>query len=93
MREHLVAEFTDHFGFDKNQREGNGACNSRNGKFRKRLKGANGDIKLETPRDRLDIFGSQIVKEGLSGVSQMDEQILLLYFKDHEPMRYRSHHP
>ena len=46
-----------------------------------KFEGDHGDIDLETPRDREGTFEPQILKKGQSRLTQMDDQILLLYAK------------
>ena len=48
----LQAEMTDHLGYEKHAADGKGSGNSRNGTRRKRLKGDQGELPLEIPRDR-----------------------------------------
>ena len=45
------------------------------------MKGDHGEIRLETPRDRLGTFEPEIVKKGQTRIAGMDEQILCLYAK------------
>src|SRR3954465_6019194 len=48
----MKAELTHHLGYEKNDPQGRGSGNSRNGKSRKKLKGDFGEIEIEVPRDR-----------------------------------------
>jgi transposase-like protein len=48
----LDGEITHHLGYEKHSPEGRNSGNSRNGKSRKRLKGKQGEIAIEVPRDR-----------------------------------------
>ena len=60
---------------------GHHSGNSRNGTSPKILKGDHGEIRIETPRDRLGSFEPELVKKGQTRISGMDEQILCLYAK------------
>src|ERR1051326_8178291 len=57
----LNAELTHHLGYEKNQAEGVGRGNSRNGTSRKTLKGDFGQVGIEVPRDRQGEFEPKIV--------------------------------
>ena len=57
----LNAELTNHLGYEKNDPDGRGSGNSRNGKSRKTLKGDFGEVEIEVPRDREGEFEPQIV--------------------------------
>src|SRR5207249_11594292 len=48
----LNAELTHHLGYEKNDAEGRGSGNSRNGTSRKKLTGDFGKVEIEMPRDR-----------------------------------------
>src|SRR5262245_4158154 len=59
----LDGEMTHHLGYEKNSPEGKNPGNSRNGKSRKTLKGKQGEILIEVPRDRNGEFDPQFVKK------------------------------
>src|SRR5437868_10002911 len=59
----MNAELTHHLGYEKNDAEGRGSGNSRNGVSRKKLTGDFGEIELEVPRDRKGDFEPQIVSK------------------------------
>ena len=75
----LKAEMSHHLGYDKLDPAGHHSGNSRNGYSAKRLIGEHGEIELETPRDRNATFEPQLIKEGQTRITGMDEQILSLY--------------
>lgn len=77
----LSAEMENHLGYPPHSTLGHHSGNSRNGSSAKILKGVHGEIRLETPRDRLGTFEPEIVKKGQTRMTGMDEQILCLYAK------------
>lgn len=77
----LSAELENHLGYPPHAVLGHHSGNSRNGTTPKIVKGDHGEIRLETPRDRLGTFEPQIVKKGQTRMTGMDEQILCLYAK------------
>lgn len=75
----LNAELTDHLGHEKNSPKT--GTNTRNGYSSKTLLCDNGEIELNTPRDRENTFEPQLIKKTQTRITQMDNQILSLYAK------------
>ncbi|KKF34916.1 IS256 family transposase [Erwinia tracheiphila] len=75
----LNAELTDHLGHEKNAPKT--GTNTRNGYSSKTLLCNDGEIGLNTPRDRENTFEPQLIKENQTRITQMDSQILSLYAK------------
>jgi transposase-like protein len=74
----LEGELTEHLGYDKNER-----CelkdNARNGYGSKTIKGTNGEIELQVPRDRAGTFEPQIVAKRQTRFDGFDDKIIALY--------------
>src|ERR1051326_7657518 len=75
----LNAELTHHVGYEKNNPEGRGSGNSRNGKSRKKLKGDFGEVQIEIPRDREGEFEPKIVPKHQRRFTGFDYKILSMY--------------
>ncbi|WP_370611326.1 IS256 family transposase [Klebsiella aerogenes] len=75
----LNAELTDHLGHEKNAPKS--GSNTRNGYSSKTLLCDDGEIELNTPRDRENTFEPQLIKKNQTRITQMDNQILSLYAK------------
>ena len=75
----LGAELTGHLGYEKHDPAGYGSGNARNGSTEKTLKGKNGEITIEVPRDRKGSFEPQIVKKHQTRFDGFDEKILSMY--------------
>lgn len=75
----LNAELTDHLGHEKNAPKT--GSNTRNGYSSKTLLCDDGEIELNTPRDRENTFEPQLIKKHQMRITQMDDQILSLYAK------------
>ncbi|EAA3278239.1 IS256 family transposase [Salmonella enterica subsp. enterica] len=75
----LNAELTDHFGHEKNAPKTD--SNTRNGYSSKTVLCDDGEIELNTPRDRENTFEPQLIKKHQTRITQMDSQILSLYAK------------
>jgi len=75
----LETELDTHLGSPKYGRKGNATGNSRNGSSQQTLKGEQGHLDIEVPRDRQATFEPQLVKKGQTRVEGFDEKILALY--------------
>jgi hypothetical protein len=72
----LDGEMTHHLGYEKHSPEGRNSDNSRNGKSRKTLKGKQGEIPIEVPRDRNGEFDPQFVKKRQTRFDGFDDKII-----------------
>ena len=72
----LEAEMQTHVGHAPHGRSGG---NVRNGKSRKTMQSAVGELRIETPRDREGSFEPQLVKKRQVRLAGMEEKILALY--------------
>jgi putative transposase len=75
----LNVEMNEHLGYKKHAVEGNNSGNSRNGSYPKTLKGSQGKIKVDIPRDRNGEFEPQLVEKGQTRFTAFDDQILACY--------------
>lgn len=74
----LEAEMQAHLGHERHSRSGG---NVRNGKSRKAVQSAVGELMVEPPRDREGTFEPQLVKKRQVRLAGMEEKILTLYAK------------
>jgi transposase-like protein len=74
----LEGEMQAHLG---HERHGKSDGNPRNGKSRKTVQSAVGDLQIETPRDRAGTFEPQLVKKRQVRLAGMEDKILALYAK------------
>lgn len=75
----LEAEMQAHLGHERHGRSVAG--NARNGKSRKVVKSALGELQVETPRDREGTFEPQLVPKRQVRLAGMEPKILALYAK------------
>jgi len=87
----LQAEMTDHLGYEKHAAEGKGSGNSRNGIRRKTLKGDQGKIPIEIPRDRNGDFEPQLIPNGQSRIPGFDDKIISLYARGMTAREIQAH--
>jgi putative transposase len=75
----LETELDTHLGYPKQARVGTITSNRRNGHSPKTLKGEQGQVEIEVPRDRQGSFEPQLVKKGQTRLEGFDDKILALY--------------
>ncbi len=75
----MQAEMTAHLGYEKNAPAGKKTTNSRNGSYKKKVKGEFGNLDLEVPRDRDSSFEPIILPKGQSRFTGFDDKIIALY--------------
>lgn len=73
----LNAELTNHPGHEKNAPKK--GSNTRDGYSSKTLLSDDGEIELNTPRDRENTFEPQLINRNQTRITQMDSQISSLY--------------
>jgi putative transposase len=70
----LETELETHLGYPKHGRKANATGNTRNGSSQKTLKGEQGHIEIEVPRDRQGRFEPQLVKKGQTRLEGTDRK-------------------
>jgi putative transposase len=75
----LSAELTTHLGYEKHGQQNNASNNARNGYTPKTLKGEQGDIELDIPRDRDSTFTPKIVSKHQTRLEGFDDKIIAMY--------------
>lgn len=58
----MQAEMTEHLGYEKHAPTGNNSGNSRNGRYKKNVKGDFGNLDVTVPRDRNSTFEPIILR-------------------------------
>jgi putative transposase len=75
----MDGELTHHLGYEKNSIAGNNSGNSRNGKYPKTVKGKNGELTIQVPRDRNGNYEPNIIKKGQRRFDGFDDKIISMY--------------
>jgi len=75
----MQAEMTEHLGYEKNATAEKKTTNSRNGSYKKRLKGEFGTLDVTVPRDRDASFEPIILPKGQSRFTGFDDKIIAMY--------------
>jgi putative transposase len=87
----LNAELTHHLGYEKNDADGRGSGNSRNGKSHKKLTGDFGQVEIEVPRDREGEFEPKIVSKHQRRFTGFDDKILSMYARGMSTREIQGH--
>jgi len=75
----MEAEMTNHLGYEKYDPKGKNSGNSRNGKSTKTLKGDQGELEIEVPRDRNGEFEPIIIGKHQRRFTGFDDKITAMY--------------
>ncbi len=75
----LEGELTTDLGYEKHEIKGNNSGNSRNGYSEKTLKGEEGHLSIQIPRDRNGNFEPKIITKNQSRFDGFDDKIISLY--------------
>jgi len=87
----MEAELTQHVGYGKHERTGNGVENKRNGSSRKKLKGDFGEVEIAVPRDREGSFEPQIVPKHERRFDGFDDKIISMYARGMTTREIQGH--
>lgn len=87
----LRGELTTHLGYEAHERSGEPGGNTRNGTTRKTLLLDDGEIYLDTPRDRDGSFEPQIVRKGQRRLEGLERQIIALYARGLTTRQIQNH--
>lgn len=87
----MQAEITDHLGYPRNAPSGKNSGNSRNGSYKKKLKGDFGEIDVAVPRDRNGSFEPIIVPKGETRFKGFDDKIISMYARGMTTRDIQSH--
>lgn len=87
----IQAEITDHLGYPRNAPAGKNSGNSRNGSYKKKLKGDFGEIDVAVPRDRNGSFEPIIVPKGETRFKGFDDKIISMYARGMTTRDIQSH--
>lgn len=77
MEEMLMAESDDHLDYEYGEKPL--SLNTRNGYSTKTVKGTNGEMEINVPRDRDGSFEPQVVKKYEKDISNIENQIISMY--------------
>ena len=91
MERMLGAGMTEHLGYEPTGEPPASQGNRRNGTSRKVVKGTDGEMGLDIPRDRSGSFKPELVKKGQTRIDGMDDKIIGLYAAGLSTRDIRAH--
>jgi len=91
MERMLGAELTDHLGYEPGDDPASAQGNRRNGTSRKTVKGNDGALPIDVPRDRDGSFEPELIKKGQTRIDGMDDKIIGLYAAGLSTRDIRAH--
>jgi transposase-like protein len=81
LEQMLEAELTAHLGYEKYEAKGRGSGNSRNGRYRRKVKTSGGAADIAVPRDRNGAFEPKILHKYETSSNELEDKIVTLYAK------------
>ena len=91
MERMLGAELTQHLGYEPHGEPDSQQTNRRNGASRKVLKGNDGAVPIDIPRDRDGSFEPELIPKGQTRIDGMDDKIIGLYAAGLSTRDIRAH--
>ena len=91
MERMLGAELTGHLGYEPHGEPASQQSNRRNGAARKVLKGNDGAVPIDIPRDRDGSFEPELIQKGQTRIDGMDDKIIGLYAAGLSTRDIRAH--
>ena len=79
MERALESELTEHLGYEKHDRAGDGSGNSRNGHASKTVLTGDSAVEIDVPRDRAGTFEPKLVPKNKRRIPGFDEKVISLY--------------
>jgi len=91
MERMLGAELTEHLGYEPRSEPVRQRSNRRNGTTGKVLKGNDGAVAIDIPREREGSFEPELIRKGQTRIDGMDDKIIGLYGAGLSTRDIRSH--
>lgn len=91
MERMLGYELTEHLCYEPETQPADYQSNRRNGTTRKTLKGNDGALPIDVPRDRDGSFEPELIKKGQTRIDGMDDKIIGLYAAGLSTRDIRAH--
>jgi putative transposase len=80
--EHMLdAELTAQLGYEKYEAKGRNSGNSRNGKYKRKVRSSGGEVEVAVPRDRAGEFEPKLLKKYETSSNELEDKIITLYAK------------
>lgn len=74
----LETELAEELGYDRYEAEGRNSGNSRNGRYKRKMRTSGGDTEIQVPRDRNGEFHSELLKKNSN---EIEQKVIAMYAK------------
>src|SRR5579859_449686 len=81
LEQMLEAELSAHLGYEKYQAKGRKFGNSRNGRYKRKVRTSGGQSEIAVPRDRNGDFKPKILHKYETSSNELEDKIVRLYAK------------
>jgi putative transposase len=81
LEQMLEGELTGALGYEKYEAKGRKSGNSRNGKYKRKVRSSSGEMEVAVPRDRNGTFEPQVLEKYQTKTNELEEKIIALYAK------------
>jgi putative transposase len=81
LEQMLEAELTAHLGYEKYEAKGRNSGNSRNGKYKRKVRSSGGEVEVAVPRDRKGDFEPKLLHKYETSSNELEDKIITLYAK------------
>src|SRR5260221_6252471 len=81
LEQMLEGELSEHLGYEKYQGKGRNSGNSRNGRYKRKVRTSGGQSEIDVPRDRNGDFKPKILHKYETSSNELEDKIVTLYAK------------
>lgn len=81
LEQMLEAELTAQLGYEKYEAKGRGSGNSRNGKYKRKVRSSSGEVEVAVPRDRQGDYQPKLLHKYETSSNELEDKIVTLYAK------------
>jgi len=81
LEQMLEAELTAELGYEKYEAKGRNSGNSRNGKYKRKIRSSSGQVEVAVPRDRQGEYAPKLLHKYETSSNELEDKIITLYAK------------
>lgn len=81
LEQMLEAELTAELGYERYEAKGRNSGNSRNGKYKRKVRSSGGEVEVAVPRDRNGDFEPTLLHKYETSSNELEDKIITLYAK------------
>lgn len=81
LEQMLDAELTAQLGYEKYEAKGRNSGNSRNGKYKRKVRSSSGEVEVAVPRDRQGDYTPKLLHKYETSSNELEDKIITLYAK------------